>query len=188
MLLSKVVRRFSQTPKQKVVLMPGDGIGPEITESVLEVFSSLKIPIEWEYHQIHSHSVTADGDLISSETIKAIQTYGFGLKGPFTTPIGKGHRSLNVTLRKKLQLYANVRPCVSIPGIKGLLYNDIDLVTIRENTQGEYSGLEHYVSPGIVENLKIITAEACENICRYAFDYARKHGRTKVTCAHKAGV
>ena len=189
MLLKSLPRLFTKIQKkQKVVLMPGDGIGPEITEGVQTIFSSLKIPIQWELHKIHSKSVTKDGDLISTETIQAIEDYGYGLKGPFTTPIGKGHRSLNVTLRKKLKLFANVRPCISIPGIKGLLYNNVDLVTIRENTEGEYSGLEHEVVPGVVENLKIITKKACEDINKFAFEYAKKHGRKNLICVHKAGV
>lgn len=154
--------------KQKVVLFPGNGIGPEISDSVKNIFGSLKIPIEFEEHQIHTKGQTADGDLISAESIAAVQKYGYGLKGPFETPIGKGFRSLNVTLRKKLKLYANVRPCRSITGVK-TPYDGVDLVTIRENTEGEYSGLEHEVAPGIVENLKIISQTACENITEYAF-------------------
>lgn len=187
-MIKGLVKRFSSIQKQKVVLLPGDGIGPEITDATLKIFDHLQIPIEWEYHKIHSKSVTAHGDLISQETIEAIQKYGYGLKGPFTTPIGKGHRSLNVTLRKRLKLYANVRPCLSIKGVKNSLYDNVNLVTIRENTEGEYSGLEHVVVPGIVENLKIITQEACDNICRYAFEFAKNTGRKRIICCHKAGV
>ena len=106
-----IFKNLKKCFSQKVVLMPGDGIGPEITQAVVDIFKHMKVPIEWEYHKIYSHSVTQDGDLISKDTIDKIKEYGFGLKGPFTTPIGKGHRSLNVTLRKKLELYANVRPC-----------------------------------------------------------------------------
>jgi isocitrate dehydrogenase (NAD+) len=106
----------------------------------------------------------------------AVRRYRYGLKGPFETPIGKGFRSLNVTLRKKLQLYANVRPCRSIEGVN-TPYKNVDLVTIRENTEGEYSGLEHEVVPGIVENLKIISRTACENIANYAFEYAKQNGK-----------
>ncbi len=188
MLIKTLQKLFTKKPIQKVVLMPGDGIGPEITEGVKTIFTALKIPIEWEQHKIHSKSVTKDGDLISAETMSAIEKYGYGLKGPFMTPIGKGHRSLNVTLRKKLKLYANVRPCISIPGIKGLLYNNVDLVTIRENTEGEYSGLEHEVIPGVVENLKIITKKASDDINKFAFEYAKKHNRKNLICVHKAGV
>ena len=132
--------------------------------------------------------MTKSGDLISDDTIEAIKLHGYGLKGPFATPIGKGHRSLNVTLRKRLQLYANVRPCKTIKGVKGLPHDNLDVVTIRENTEGEYSGLEHEVVPGVVENLKIISKFACENIAKYAFEYAKKNGRKEVCCVHKAGV
>ena len=121
--------------KKRVVLFPGNGIGPEISRSVEDIFSALKIPIEFEAHQIHSKGQTADGDLISAESIEAVKKYGYGLKGPFETPIGKGFRSLNVTLRKKLKLYANVRPCRSIVGVN-TPYEGVDLVTIRENTEG----------------------------------------------------
>ena len=165
---------FSSTA-QKVVLFPGNGIGPEISNSVEKIFTSLKVPIEFEYHEIHTKGQTQFGDLISNESIEAVKKYGYGLKGPFETPIGKGFRSLNVTLRKRLQLYANVRPCKSIEGVK-TPYSDVDIVTIRENTEGQYSGLEHEVVPGVVENLKIISKTACENITRYAFDYAVANG------------
>lgn len=121
--------------KKKVVLFPGNGIGPEIAQSVKDIFSSLKIPIEFEEHMIHSKGQTEDGDLISAESIQAVKDYRYGLKGPFETPIGKGFRSLNVTLRKKLQLYANVRPCRSIVGVN-TPYKNVDLVTMRENTEG----------------------------------------------------
>ena len=116
--------------KKRVVLFPGNGIGPEISRSVEDIFSALKIPIDFEAHEIHSKGQTADGDLISTESIEAVRKYGYGLKGPFETPIGKGFRSLNVTLRKKLKLYANVRPCRSIVGVN-TPYQGVDLVTIR---------------------------------------------------------
>lgn len=116
-----------------------------------------------------------------------LQKHRIGLKGPMTTPIGKGFRSLNLTLRKELQLYANVRPCLSIPGYK-TRYDGIDLVTIRENTEGEYSGLEHEVIPGVVESLKVITRQASTRVAEFAFEYAAKHGRKKVTAVHKANI
>lgn len=116
-----------------------------------------------------------------------MQKNRIGLKGPMTTPIGKGFRSLNLTLRKELQLYANVRPCLSIPGYK-TRYDGIDLVTIRENTEGEYSGLEHEVVPGVVESLKVITRQASTRVAEFGFDYAAKHGRKKVTAVHKANI
>jgi isocitrate dehydrogenase (NAD+) len=173
--------------KQKVVLFPGNGIGPEISRSVEDIFAALKIPIEFEHHAIHTKGQTEQGDLISNDSIAAVQRYKYGLKGPFETPIGKGFRSLNVTLRKRLQLFANVRPCRSIEGVN-TPYKNVDLVTIRENTEGEYSGLEHEVVPGVVENLKIISRTACENITKYAFEYAVANGRKSIVACHKAGV
>lgn len=159
-----------------MVLFPGHGIGPEITAGVLRIFDELKIPIEWETHEISGTVLNADGDLISKETLDRIKEVKYALKGPFTTPIGKGYRSINVTLRKKLGLYANVRPCRTIKGVKGLPFDNVNVVTIRENTEGEYSGLEHEVVPGIVENIKIISRPACENISKYAFEYAKLTG------------
>lgn len=183
--LSKM--NFSTNSKHLVTLFQGDGIGPEISKSVIDIFESAKVPIEWENYSIASSAVTTSGDLISQEAINSILKNKVALKGPFATPIGKGHRSLNVTLRKNLKLYANVRPCKSIHGVK-TLYNDVDLVTIRENTEGEYSGLEHEVVPGVVENLKIISSDACERIAHYAFEFASSNNRKSVCAAHKMGV
>ena len=171
----------------RVTLFAGDGIGPEISKSVTDIFSAMKIPIEWDNHIISTHAVTPNGDLISKEAIDSVLKNKVALKGPFETPIGKGHRSLNLTLRKNLKLYSNVRPVKTIKGVK-TAYDDVDLVTIRENTEGEYSGLEHEVVPGVVENLKIITKEACERIALFAFDFAVKNGRKSVVAAHKKGV
>lgn len=128
----------------KVVLFKGDGIGPEISRSVIDIFKSINIPIEWEEHEINFKSVNEDGDFISKEALDSIMRHKVALKGPFATQVGTGFRSLNVMLRKKLKLYANVRPVKSIEGIE-TPYENVDLVTIRENTEGEYSGLEHEV-------------------------------------------
>jgi isocitrate dehydrogenase (NAD+) len=156
----------SQPSKRRATIFPGDGIGPEISAAVVQIFESAKVPIEWEYHTISTHAVTPGGDLISQEALDSVIRNTVGLKGPFATPIGKGHRSLNLTLRKALNLYANVRPCVSIAGVK-TKYSNVDIVTIRENTEGEYSGLEHEVVPGVVENIKVITRHASERIAKY---------------------
>lgn len=131
---------------QTVTLFKGDGIGPEISHAVMEIFSAAKVPIVWEDQIIDVNVVNEEGDLISKEALDSIRRNKVALKGPFATPIGTGHRSLNVTLRKKLNLFANVRPVKTIPGVK-TLYQNVDLVTIRENTEGEYSGLEHEVFP-----------------------------------------
>lgn len=172
-----------------VTLFAGDGIGPEISESVVNIFKAAEVPIQWEQHEISSRAVNKDGDLISQGALDSIRRNKVALKGPFMTPIGGGFRSLNVTLRKKLQLYANVRPCRTIPGLKNLYANDnVDVVTIRENTEGEYAGLEHSVVPGVSESLKIISREACERVAKYAFEYARNNNRERVIAVHKAGV
>lgn len=189
----KSFKLFSSSTKQtkhnfhKITLFQGDGIGPEISKSVVDIFSHMKIPIEWENHEISNVALNDKGDLISQEALDSILRNKVALKGPFATPIGKGHRSLNVTLRKNLKLYANVRPVKSLSGVK-TLYDNVDLVTIRENTEGEYSGLEHEVVPGVYENLKIISSDACERIAKYAFEYAVQNGRKCVVAAHKMGV
>ena len=150
-----------------VTLFKGDGIGPEISDSVIRIFDAAKVPIDWEQHEIYTRAVSKDGDLISQEALDSIKTNKVALKGPFMTPIGGGFRSLNVTLRKKLRLYANVRPCKTIDGLDNL-YSNVDVVTIRENTEGEYSGIEHSVVPGVAESIKIISRVACENVAKYA--------------------
>lgn len=183
--------RFTSTaaaPKSfRATIFPGDGIGPEIAHAVQTIFEAAKIPVEWEHHTISTHAVTPGGDLISEEALESVIRNGVGLKGPFATPIGKGHRSLNLTLRKALNLYANVRPCKSIPGFE-TKYDDVDIVTIRENTEGEYTGIEHEVVPGVVENLKVITRNASTRIAEFAFKYARQNNRKKVTAVHKATI
>lgn len=142
-----------------VTLLKGDGIGPEISESVKRIFEAAETPITWEEHEVYNKAVNLEGDLLSVQTIDSIRKNKVALKGPFMTPIGKGFRSLNVTLRKKLQLYANVRPCRTIKGLENI-YSNVDCVTIRENTEGEYMGLEHRVTPGVSESIKIISRRA----------------------------
>lgn len=139
--------------------MKGDGIGPEISASVKRIFEAAEAPIVWEEHEIYNEAKNVEGDLLSDNTIQSILNNKVALKGPFMTPIGKGFRSLNVTLRKKLQLYANVRPCTTIKGLNNI-YKNVNVVTIRENTEGEYMGLEHRVVPGVSESIKIISRRA----------------------------
>lgn len=170
-----------------VTLFPGHGIGPEISSAVQKIFRAAEVPIEWEVHHIDVESAKPGEDIISKEALDSLRNNKFGLKGPMATPIGKGYRSLNLTLRKELGLYANIRPCLSIPGVN-TPYQNVDVVTVRENTEGEYSGLEHTVYPGVVESLKVITRDASLRVCRYAFDYALKNKRHTVTAVHKASV
>eukprot|EP00252_Welwitschia_mirabilis_P024393 TRINITY_DN721_c0_g1_i1.p1 TRINITY_DN721_c0_g1~~TRINITY_DN721_c0_g1_i1.p1 ORF type:complete len:241 (+),score=25.85 TRINITY_DN721_c0_g1_i1:138-860(+) len=183
------VRQFSvagNTPI-RATLFPGDGIGPEIAASVKQVFKAADVPIEWEEHYVGTEVDPRTGSLLTRESLESVRKNGIGLKGPMATPIGKGHRSLNLTLRKELGLYANVRPCYSLPGYK-TRYDNVNLVTIRENTEGEYSGLEHQVVRGVVESLKIITRQASLRVAEYAFHYAKIHGRKRVSAIHKANI
>lgn len=184
----RFARHFSTEPMRTVTLMPGDGIGPEISDAVKEIFSAAGAPVEWEVHNIGTdHVAPGSKDLISPDALESVLRNKVGLKGPFATPIGGGHRSLNLTLRKALNLYSNVRPCVSIPGFD-TRYSKVDLVTIRENTEGEYSGLEHEAVEGVIENLKVITRKASLRVAEYGFAYAQKHGRKRVTAVHKANI
>ncbi|KAK9723998.1 hypothetical protein RND81_05G040100 [Saponaria officinalis] len=168
-------------------LFPGDGIGPEIAESVKQIFETAEVPIEWDVHYFGKEIDPRTQSFLTWESLQSVRQNKVGLKGPMATPIGKGHRSLNLTLRKELNLYANVRPCYSLPDYK-TRYDDVNLVTIRENTEGEYSGLEHQVVRGVVESLKIITRHASLRVAEYAFQYARAHGRERVSAIHKANI
>ncbi|OMJ81895.1 hypothetical protein SteCoe_17534 [Stentor coeruleus] len=178
----RLCQRLSST---KISAIPGDGIGPEVFQSVVDIFDATQAPVIWDVIKL---STKMEGkDPISPEEIEKVRANKVGLKGPTTTPIGGGHVSMNVFLRRELTLYANVRPCVSVPGVK-TLYDDVNLVTIRENTEGEYSGKEHEVVPGVIENLKIVSEKACLRVAKYAFEYAAKYGRKKVSAFHKASV
>ncbi|KAK9920926.1 hypothetical protein M0R45_029463 [Rubus argutus] len=185
---SPVARFFSSTSTPiTATLFPGDGIGPEIAESVKQIFREAEVPIEWEEHYVGEQIDPRTQSFLTWESLESVRRNKVGLKGPMATPIGKGHRSLNLTLRKELNLYANVRPCYSLPGYK-TRYDDVDLITIRENTEGEYSGLEHQVVRGVVESLKIITRQASLRVAEYAFHYAKAHGRERVSAIHKANI
>eukprot|EP00250_Pteridium_aquilinum_P006478 c16393_g1_i1 orf=201-1331(+) len=183
-------RCFGSVSKDSVVkatLFPGDGIGPEIAASVKQIFQAAGVPIEWEEHHIGTTVDPRTGSFVTFDSMESVRRNGIGLKGPMTTPIGKGHKSLNLALRKELGLYANVRPCLSIPGYK-TRYDNVNLVTIRENTEGEYSGLEHQVVKGVVESLKVITRQASLRVADYAFHYAQTNGRQRVSAIHKANI
>ncbi|KAK4740528.1 hypothetical protein SAY87_032375 [Trapa incisa] len=186
-LLPALTRAFSSATPITATLFPGDGIGPEIAESVKQVFQAADVPIEWEEHYVGTEIDPRTQSFLTWESLESVRRNRVGLKGPMATPIGKGHRSLNLTLRKELNLYANVRPCYSLPGYK-TRYDNVNLVTIRENTEGEYSGLEHQVVRGVVESLKIITRAASLRVAEYAFHYAKANGRERVSAIHKANI
>ncbi|XP_022219488.1 probable isocitrate dehydrogenase [NAD] subunit alpha, mitochondrial isoform X2 [Drosophila obscura] len=179
-------RAYSSGSK-KVTLIPGDGIGPEISAAVQKIFTAANVPIEWEAVDV-TPVRGPDGKFgIPQAAIDSVNTNKIGLKGPLMTPVGKGHRSLNLALRKEFNLYANVRPCRSLEGYK-TLYDDVDVVTIRENTEGEYSGIEHEIVDGVVQSIKLITEEASKRVAEYAFQYAKNNNRKKVTVVHKANI
>ncbi|RMZ71915.1 hypothetical protein GMOD_00009273 [Pyrenophora seminiperda CCB06] len=173
--------------KYSVTLIEGDGIGPEIAQSVKDIYSAANVPIKWESVDV-TPRLNEDGKtVIPDESIASVKKNLVALKGPLATPIGKGHVSLNLTLRRTFNLFANVRPCRSIAGYK-TPYDDVDTVLIRENTEGEYSGIEHIVVDGVVQSIKLITREASERVLRYAFQHARDIGRKKVRAVHKATI
>src|SRR5438874_10213586 len=173
--------------QHKITLLPGDGIGPEVTASVVAIIECAGVDVEWEKYFVGAEALSRFGDPLPQEVLDSILRNKVALKGPVMTPVGTGFSSINVRLRKALDLYANLRPVKSMPNIR-TRYEDIDLVVVRENTEDLYSGLEHEVVPGVVESLKIITERASTRIARFAFQYARTHGRKRVTAIHKANI
>jgi isocitrate dehydrogenase (NAD+) len=173
--------------KHKITLLPGDGIGPEVTASVVSILECSGVDIEWEKFFVGAEAISRFGDPLPQDVLDSILRNKVALKGPVTTPVGTGFSSINVRLRKTLDLYANLRPVRSMPNIK-TRYEDIDLIVVRENTEDLYSGLEHEVVPGVVESIKIITERASTRIAKFAFEYARMHGRKRVTAVHKANI
>ena len=170
-----------------VCLIPGDGIGPEVTRATRQVVDAAGAELEWLELPAGAAAAEEHGDVLPQQTLEAIEQHRLALKGPLTTPIGKGFTSLTVRLRKHFNLYAAIRPVRSIPGLK-TRFEDVEIIVIRENTEGLYSGLEHRVAPGIVESLKVVTERACTRIARHAFEHAERHGRRKVTAVHKANI
>src|ERR671939_679207 len=173
--------------KHTITLIPGDGIGPEVSAAVVQVVEAAGAQVEWETHYAGAQALEKFGNTLPEELLESIRNNKVALKGPVTTPIGKGFTSVNVGLRKALDLYANVRPIRALPNVP-CRYPELDLVIVRENTESLYAGLEHVVVPGGVECLKIITEKASTRIARFAFDYARREGRRKVTAVHKANI
>jgi isocitrate dehydrogenase (NAD+) len=171
----------------RIVLIPGDGIGPEVTAAAQRVVGATGVEIKWQAHLAGQAALDAVGTPLPAETLDAVRAADATLKGPTATPSGTGFRSVNVELRQKLQLYANYRPARSMPGVPSR-YEDVDLIVVRENTEGLYSGLEHEIIPGVVESLRVVTEPASERIARFAFETARRQGRRRVTCVHKANI
>ncbi len=170
-----------------ITLIPGDGIGPEVTEAVIRILAASGVSIDWERHDAGVLAVQRGSVPLPVELLDSVRRNRVALKGPVTTPIAAGFTSVNVGLRKALDLFANLRPVWNLPGIASR-FQDVDMVIVRENTEDLYSGLEHEVVPGVVESLKIITERASTRIGRFAFEYAKKHGRRKVTSIHKANI
>lgn len=170
-----------------VTLIPGDGIGPEISSAVQQIFQSASVPIDWDVVDVTPVKYPDGKFGIPQKAIESVNRNKIGLKGPLMTPIGKGHRSLNLEIRKVFNLYANIRPCRSLEGYQ-TLYNNVDVVTIRENTEGEYSGIEHEIVTGVVQSIKLITEPASRRVAEYAFEYAKANGRKMVTAVHKANI
>lgn len=171
--------------KHKVVLLPGDSVGPEIADATLQVLAAAGVAIEWEEAAIGVRAMVNYGTPLPAETLDKVRRTGVALKGRLLAAPGSGIANPNVQLRKALGLYAQVRPVKSLPGSR---YADLDLVVVRETTEGEYSGLEHRVVPGVVESIKVVTAAACQRIAEFAFAYAERSGRKKVTAVHKANI
>jgi isocitrate dehydrogenase (NAD+) len=175
----------------RITLIPGDGIGPAVSDAVVSILetagATTGIRFEWHRHDAGADAFEKTGEYIPKALYESIEENRVALKGPVTTPIGGGFASINVTLRQKFELFANFRPVKSLPGLK-TNYPDIDLVIVRENMEDLYAGLEHVVVPGVVQALKIITEKGSTRIAKFAFDYARKHGRKKIHAIHKANI
>jgi len=171
----------------RVTLIPGDGIGPEVTQAVVRILEASGAKFEWERYAAGAEAFEIHGEYIPAVLYESIERNRVALKGPVTTPIGGGFKSINVTLRKKFDLFANFRPIKNLPGLP-THWPGVDLIIVRENTEGEYVGLEHEVVPGVVESIKVVSEKGSTRIARFAFEYARKHGRKKIHSIHKANI
>src|SRR5437016_6729416 len=180
-------RRNPRCMTHTITLIPGDGIGPEVTAAVTTILDAAGLDITWERYDAGVLALATYGTPLPEELLASIRKNRVALKGPVTTPVGEGFTSVNVGLRKALNLYANLRPVKNLPHVRSR-FEHVDLVIVRENTEDLYSGIEHEVVPGVVESLKIITEAASTRIARFAFDYARAHGRRRVTAVHKANI
>ena len=173
--------------KHKITLIPGDGIGPEVTKPALAIIKAAGVRVEWETYLAGAEALKKHRTTLPKQLMDSFEKNRVALKGPVTTPVGEGFPSVNVELRQSFDLYANLRPIKNLPGVPAR-YQGIDLIVVRENTEGLYSGIEHEVVPGVVESLKIITEKASTRIAKFAFEYARRHGRKKVAAVHKANI
>nr|WP_152945939.1 isocitrate dehydrogenase (NAD(+)) [Desulfofundulus thermobenzoicus] len=187
MVLTTVNNQEEAVVAHKVTLIPGDGVGPEIALAARRVIDASGAPVEWEVVEAGEALIPAYGTPLPEPVLESIRRNRVALKGPITTPVGGGFRSVNVTLRQELNLFANVRPARTLPGV-ATRYQNVDLVVVRENTEDLYAGIEHRVGRDAAESIKIITREASERIVRFAFDLARKQNRRKVTAVHKANI
>src|SRR3954469_24710508 len=178
---------MAETKTHKVTLIPGDGIGPEVTQAVVRILEATGVKWEWDRHAAGAEAFEIFGEYIPQALYASIEKNKVALKGPVTTPIGGGFKRINVTLGKKFALFANFRPIKLLPGLTSH-WPGVDLIIVRENTEGEYVGLEHEVVPGVVESIKVITEKGSTRIARFAFEYARKHGRKKIHSIHKANI
>jgi isocitrate dehydrogenase (NAD+) len=170
-----------------ITLIPGDGIGPEVATATQRVLEAAGVKITWELHNAGAEVAAKRGTTLPDEVLESIRRNKVALKGPIGTPIGKGFRSVNVTLRQALDLYANVRPVRSLPGVEPR-FEGTDIVIVRENTEDLYAGLELMIMPGVAQSIKLITEKGCTRICEYAFDYAMRMNRKRVTVVHKANI
>jgi isocitrate dehydrogenase (NAD+) len=173
--------------KHRITLIPGDGIGPEVTKPALKIIKGAGVDVEWETCLAGAEALKKHGTTIPKQLLDSFERNKIALKGPVTTPVGEGFASVNVELRQSFNLYANLRPIKNLPGVPAR-YQNVDLIVVRENTEGLYSGIEHEVVPGVMESLKIITEKASTRIAKFAFNYARANGRKKVAAIHKANI
>lgn len=170
-----------------VTLIPGDGIGPEVAKPTLKIIKAAGVNVQWETYLAGAEALKRHGTTIPKSLMDSFQKRRVALKGPVTTPVGEGFASVNVELRQTFDLYANLRPIKNLPGVRAR-YQGVDLIVVRENTEGQYSGIEHEVVPGVMESLKIITEKASTRIAKFAFEFARAHRRKKVAAIHKANI
>jgi isocitrate dehydrogenase (NAD+) len=173
--------------RHTITLIPGDGIGPEVTRAVVKIIAAAGVQIEWEHEDAGQTALERHGNTLPTRLLDSVRRTKVALKGPVATPVGHGFTSVNVGLRKALDLFANLRPIFNLPGVPSR-FQDLDLILVRENTEDLYSGIEHEVVPNVMVSLKVITEAASTRIARFAFEYARRHGRKRVTAIHKANI